>query len=109
LAEFLREHKKKSSSDDKRVFHSKLGGPLNPGLRKVLMKLTKRCGFPEVTQFHALRHTYATQLIKNSKDLTVAKEQLGHSDIRTTMKYSDLTEDRKRNAAEMLDMGEMRL
>jgi len=106
LAEFLREHKKKSSSDDNRVFHSKAGGPLNPGLRKALMRLTKKCGFPEVTQFHALRHTYATQLIKTTKDLTVAKEQLGHSDIRTTMRYSDLTEDRKRKAADMLDFGD---
>jgi len=108
LAEFLREHKKKSYCDDNKVFHSKSGDPLNTGLSKALMKLTKKCGFPEVTQFHALRHTYATQLIKVSKDLTVAKEQLGHSDIRTTMRYSDLTEDRKRKAAEMLDMGEIR-
>jgi len=107
LAEFLREHKRKSSAEDNRVFRSKAGGPLNPGLRKALMRLTKKCGFPEVTQFHALRHTYATELIKSSKDLTVAKEQLGHSDIRTTMRYSDLTEDRKRKAAEMLDMGEI--
>lgn len=105
LAAFLQEHKKRSSADDDRVFHSKSGGPLNPGLRKALMRLTKKCGFPEVTQFHSLRHTYATQLIKVSKDLTVAKEQLGHSDIRTTMRYSDLTEDRKRKAAEMLDFG----
>lgn len=106
LADFLRKQKKKSSSDDDSVFHSKSGGPLNPGLRKALMRLTKKCGFPEVSQFHALRHTYATELIKSSKDLTVAKEQLGHSDIRTTMRYSDLTEDRKRKAAEMLDFGD---
>jgi integrase len=106
LAAFLKEHKKKSSADDDRVFHGKSGSPLNPGLRKALVRLTRKCGFPEVTQFHLLRHTYATQLIKVSKDLTVAKEQLGHSDIRTTMRYSDLTEDRKRKAAELLDFGD---
>lgn len=79
---------------------------MNPGLRKALMRLTRKCSFPEVTQFHSLRHTYATQLIKVSKYLTIAKEQLGHSDIRTTMRYSDLTEDRKRKAAEMLEFGD---
>ena len=88
------------------IFYGKASGPLNPGLRKALMRLTKKCGFPEVTQFHALRHTYATQFTKTTKDLTVAKEQLGRSDIRTTMRYSDLTEDRKRKAADMLDFGD---
>jgi integrase len=84
LAHFLNEQKVKSSADDNRVFHGKYGAPLKPGLRKALMRLTNKCGFPEVTQFHALRHTYATHLIKACKDLSVAKEQLGHSDIRTT-------------------------
>ncbi len=69
------------------------------------MRVTAKCGFPEVTQFHALRHTYATHLIKSCKDLAVAQEQLGHSDIRTTMRYSDMTLDRKRKAAEELDYG----
>lgn len=103
LAEFLEEHKKKSEHDDNRVFHNRYGDELKTGLRKVLMRLTAKCGFPEVTQFHALRHTYATHLIKMSKDLTVAKEQLGHVDIRTTMRYTDLTKDRKRAAAQLLD------
>jgi integrase len=103
LAEFLAEHKKKSHGEDNRIFHNKYGDELKPGLRKVLMRLTAKCGFPDVTQFHALRHTYATHLIKMSKDLTVAKEQLGHVDIRTTMRYTDLTRDRKRAAAQLLD------
>jgi len=99
LLEFLREHRKISGACDNRVFHNKDGDELKPGLRKSLMRLTRKCGFPEVTQFHALRHTYATHLIKTCKDLAVAQEQLGHADIRTTMKYSDMTLDRKKKAA----------
>lgn len=102
LVEFLIEHKKKSATDDNRVFHNKDGDRLKPGLRKTLMRLTRKCGFPEVTQFHALRHTYATHLIKTCKDLAVAQEQLGHADIRTTMKYCDMTSDRKRKAVQNL-------
>jgi site-specific recombinase XerD len=41
-------------------------------------------------------------LIKTCKDLAVAQEQLGHADIRTTMKYSDMTFERKRKAVEGL-------
>jgi len=106
LVDFLRAHKNGSGKDPgNRVFCNKDGKMLKPSLRKVLMRLTAKCGFPEVTQFHALRHTYATHLIKASKDLTVARDQLGHADIRTTMRYSDLTMDRKRAAAQMLDYG----
>jgi integrase len=105
LADFLREHKKNSRGKDNRVFHNKDGEQLKPGVRKTLMRLTARCGFPDVTQFHALRHTYATHFIEACKDLSVAQQQLGHADIRTTMRYSDVTEDRKRKAAEMLDYG----
>ena len=46
-----------------------------------------------------------TQLIKACKDLSVVQQQLGHADIRTTMSYSDVTEERKRNAVELLDFG----
>jgi len=105
LADFLKDFRNKKNSSDNRVFRNKDGEELKPGLRKVLMRLTAKCGFPEVTQFHALRHTYATHLIKSCKDLAVAQEQLGHSDIRTTMRYSDMTLDRKRKAAEELDYG----
>jgi integrase len=99
LVEFLREYRRKSGDRDNRVFHNKDAEVLRPGLRKGLMRLTRKCGFPEVTQFHALRHTYATHLIKTCKDLAVAQEQLGHADIRTTMKYSDITLERKKKAA----------
>jgi len=102
LTDFLQEYKAQSDVRDKRVFHNKYREPLKPGLRKALMRLTRRCGFPEVTQFHALRHTYATHLIKTCKDLAVVQEQLGHADIRTTMKYSDMTFERKRKAVEDL-------
>ena len=49
---------------------------------------------------------YTTHLIKACKELSVVQQQLGHDNIRTTMKYSDVTEDRKKKAAESLDFGE---
>jgi len=105
LSKFLRGYKRRAAADDNRVFHNRGGQPLRPGLRKVLMRLTVRCGFPEVTQFHALRHTYATHLIKACKDIAVAQAQLGHADIRTTMRYSDITMERKHQAANVLNYG----
>jgi len=59
LADFLKDFRNKKNSSDNRVFRNKDGDELKPGLRKVLMRLTAKCEFPEVTQFHALRHKYA--------------------------------------------------
>ena len=106
LAEFLRIYKNEDANrEDDWVFHSSDGEKLRPGLRKALMRLTRKLGFPEVTQFHALRHTYTTHLIGACKDLAVAQAQLGHADIRTTMRYSDMSSDRKRKAVKMLNYG----
>lgn len=48
--------------------------------------------------FHDLRHTTATWLLKKTKNLKLVKEILGHSDIRTTMKYAHIEQDDKRDA-----------
>lgn len=44
--------------------------------------------------FHTLRHTLATMLLRDSKDLRLVKETLGHSTIQTTMKYAHLVNGR---------------
>jgi integrase/recombinase XerD len=39
-------------------------------------------------KLHSLRHTFGTYLIAMGYDITVAKELLGHEDIKTTMIYA---------------------
>ena len=43
---------------------------------------------PDLRLYDATRHSLASQLRKAGVDLPDIKDQLGHSDIRTTMKYS---------------------
>jgi len=67
LSQVLKQHNEKSlaSGKDDFVFYNSQGRRLLPGrLRTILRNTTKKCGFPEVTKFHALRHTYATHLIR---------------------------------------------
>jgi site-specific recombinase XerD len=74
------------------VFNLK-GEKIEPNfLRKKLMTLTVKCGFPDVTKIHSLRHTFASHLIMGGVDLPTVKKLLGHANIETTMVYSHLAD-----------------
>lgn len=45
--------------------------------------------------FHTLRHTTATWLLRDSHDLRLVKDVLGHASIQTTLKYAHLANDRR--------------
>lgn len=54
--------------------------------------------------FHALRHTYTTNLLSNGAQPKDVQELLGHSDVRTTMNvYAHATREAKRASAKLLD------
>jgi integrase/recombinase XerD len=58
--------------------------------------LLKQLGLPQ-SGFHLLRHTFATQYLRNGGDVVRLSIILGHSEISTTMKYLHLlTEDLQR-------------
>jgi integrase/recombinase XerD len=58
--------------------------------------LLKNLGLPQ-SGFHLLRHTFATQYLRNGGDLVRLSIILGHSEVGTTMKYLHLlTEDLQR-------------
>lgn len=54
--------------------------------------------------FHALRHTYTSNLLANGAPPKDVQELLGHSDVSTTMNvYAHATRDAKRSSAKLLD------
>ena len=54
-----------------------------------IRKAFRRAGLDDCT-IHTLRHTHATRLIQNGLSIQEVKAVLGHSDIRTTMRYAHL-------------------
>lgn len=54
-------------------------------------------------RFHDLRHTGATRLVRATNNLELARQLLGHADIKTTQKYANLNTDDVRNGLERLE------
>lgn len=101
LLEVLKQHKAKTHNGHY-VFHKK-GEIIDPNvLRKKLMVITKKCGFPDVTKLHTFRHTFASHLVMKGVDLPTIKKLMGHSDIETTMIYSHLADEHVDKAVEKL-------
>lgn len=46
---------------------------------------------------HTLRHTYATDLLRECKNIRLVQKALGHSDISTTMIYTHIVDDEMEN------------
>ena len=63
-------------------------------------KFTKELKDPTLPyiNFHALRHTAATWILRKTNNLRITKEILGHSNINTTMKYAHVLDAEKRDA-----------
>jgi integrase/recombinase XerC len=49
---------------------------------------------------HLLRHTYATELLDESRDIRLVAQALGHSDVRVTMRYTERGDEEVANALE---------
>ena len=100
-AEFIKLRKRFGfdDSEDAFVFVSNNGMPLS---KRAIQKAFKRCakvaGLSEKYSIHCLRHTYATYLLKASRNIKLVKEQLGHSSIKTTEIYISLIEEDTKEA-----------
>ena len=69
----------------------------------VLKKAMQKSQIQTKGSVHTLRHSYATHLIKSGIDIRVVQELLGHSDIRTTMIYTHITDVDKKATPSPLD------
>jgi len=56
----------------------------------------------EDLKFHDLRHTFASRLVANRKDLNTVKELMGHSKLTTTQRYLHSNAELKRDAVNSL-------
>lgn len=67
-------------------------------------KMISECGL-EKTNFHALRHTFATRCVEAGVDVKTLSEILGHSDVKTTLnKYVHSSFELKQKSMKQLEL-----
>jgi integrase/recombinase XerD len=73
------------------------GQVLSPRSVQLMMsEAKKKAGIQKKGSIHTLRNCYATHHLENGTDLVFLQEQMGHKNLRTTIKYIGLCVERKR-------------
>lgn len=73
------------------LFPTRDGGQINTRyLRTMVKQYAVKAGVSEADRVtpHVLRHTFATDLLRETKNIRLVQKALGHSDVSTTMIYT---------------------
>lgn len=70
--------------------------------RKLIIKYSEGVTDKKVRP-HVMRHSCATNLYAKTKDIYLCASQLNHSNVKTTQRYAEISNESKRNAANILD------
>lgn len=74
------------------LFEGQFGGKYSASsVRNIFAKALKKSAVQSRGSLHALRHSFATQLIENGVDVTIVQALLGHRSLKTTEIYLHVT------------------
>jgi site-specific recombinase XerD len=75
------------------LFPTRDGDPVSTRyVRSMVKRMALKAGLPEADRItpHTLRHTFATQILRQTRNIRTVQEALGHSSVSTTQIYTHL-------------------
>ena len=75
------------------VFATGQGNKLNDRDIREMLNIYSKKSIGKRISPHTLRHTFATDLYRETKDIRLVQKALGHSDLSTTMIYTHIVDD----------------
>ena len=64
----------------------------NRYIRRMIDRLSKRAGIDKKIHPHSLRHTFATDIYKDTKNILLVQKALGHANVSTTQIYTHVAD-----------------
>ena len=86
------------------MFVSNRGGKLTTKtVQKIVQNAAGKAGIKKRVYPHLLRHSFATHLLEQGTDLRIIQKLLGHSNIKTTQIYTQISQASIKNVRSPLD------
>ncbi len=99
LAEYIEEYKPVDY-----LFEGATGGRYSAtSVGNILKDALHRTGIEPKATNHWLRHSFATDLLEHGTDLRYIQDLLGHKDIKTTLRYAHVSDNKRRSIVSPLD------
>src|SRR3989338_5243481 len=93
-----------SLNNEEVLFPSSRGGKLTTAtIRKIIKSSRRKAGIKKDIHPHSLRHSFATHLLEQGTDLRIIQKLLGHSSIKTTQIYTQISQASIKNIKSPLD------
>ena len=80
-----------------------MGNRMNPRyIQDMVKRYAKKAWIDKDISPHSLRHSFDTDLLRETKNIRLVQKALGHSDISTTMVYTHIVDEELEGALKNL-------
>ncbi|GAG35635.1 unnamed protein product, partial [marine sediment metagenome] len=94
LVEWRERQVKECAGSPQNVFTTKAGGKLDSSyVRRTVKRYARKAGIEKNITPHTLRHSFATDLYRETTNIRLTQKALGHSNLATTQIYTHIVDE----------------